>query len=380
MRLLNNVRIIAVEQYGAGPYGSMLLAELGAEVVKIEAPSMGGDISRKVGPHFLGENDSLFYQSFCRSKKSVSLELKTGEGRAAFEDLVKSADAVVNNLRGNQPEKLGLTYEDLKSVNPAIVCAHLSAYGRDNERADWPGYDYLMQAEAGFLSVTGEPDSPPTRFGLSMIDYMAGAQMALGCVSAILNAKQTGEGCDVDVCLFDIAIHQLSYPALWALNAGDVIGRHPRGAHPSLVPSQSVTTKDGWGFIMCQTDKFWLALCECIDRPELSQDERFETMAKRRENRDALTPILDQAFRERTASEWVPILAGKVPYAPVHDLKTALENPFVHDIGMIDEVDHPHTETGKLSMLASPIKVNGKRPAGRRAPSLGEHNEDILKA
>ena len=164
----------------------MLLAELGAEVVKIEAPSMGGDISRKVGPYFLGDQDSLFFQAFCRSKKSVSLELKTEEGRANFEDLVRSADAVINNLRGNQPEKLGLTYKALKDINPVIVCAHLSAYGRDNERATWPGYDYLMQAEAGFLSVTGEPDAPPTRFGLSMIDYMAGAQMALGCVSACL--------------------------------------------------------------------------------------------------------------------------------------------------------------------------------------------------
>ena len=245
MQPLDGVRIIAVEQYGAGPYGSMLMAELGAEIVKIEAPSMGGDVSRKVGPHFLGDEDSLFFQAFCRSKKSVALEIKTPEGRADFESLVEKADAVINNLRGEQPEKLKLTYDHLKALKPSIVCAHLSAYGRDNHRASWPGYDYLMQAEAGFLSVTGEPDAPPTRFGLSMVDYMAGAQMALGCVSAIMRARQTGEGCDIDVSLFDTAIHQLTYPALWALNGGHVVSRLPRGAHPSLSPSQAVKTKDG---------------------------------------------------------------------------------------------------------------------------------------
>ena len=379
MGLLKGVRIIAVEQYAAGPYGSLLLAELGAEVIKIEAPSLMGDFSRKVGPYFLGDEDSLFFQTFCRSKKSVALELKSDAGRASFEELVKSADAVVNNLRGNQPAKLRLTYDTLKNVNSAIVCAHLSAYGRDNERASWPGYDYLMQAEAGFLSVTGEPDGPPTRFGLSMIDYMAGTQMALGCVSAVLNAKQTGLGCDVDVSLFDTAVHQLTYPAVWALNGGEAIGRQPRGAHPSLVPSQLVTTKDGWGFLMCQTDKFWATLCEELGRQDLISDVRFETMDQRRDNRDELTPILDSEFQKFSASEWVLRFAGKIPFAPVNDLETALENPFVHDIGLVDEVDHPDAKNGRLRVLASPIKVNGKRPSGRRAPSLGEHTIKYLK-
>lgn len=379
MELLKGVRIVAVEQYAAGPYGSLLLAELGADVVKIEAPSMGGDISRRVGPHFIGDNDSLFFQAFCRSKKSVSLELKTKEGRAAFEDLVRSADAVTNNLRGVQPEKLRITYDALKEVKSSIVCAHLSAYGRDNERAAWPGYDYLMQAEAGFLSVTGEPDGPPTRFGLSMIDYMAGTQMALGCVSAILNAKRTGIGCDVDVSLFETAVHQLTYPAVWALNGGKAIGCQPRGAHPSLVPSQLVKTKGGWGFIMCQTEKFWIALCDELGRHDLKTDERFETMGKRLENRDELTPTLDSEFQKKSASEWVSQFAGKIPFAPVNDLKTALSNPFVHDIGMIDSVDHPDAKDGHLNVLASPIKVNGKRAMGRRAPNLGEHTDKYLK-
>ena len=157
MTLLTGVTVLSIEHYGAGPYGTQLLAELGAEVVKVENGATGGDYSRSVGPHKLGEGDSQFHQSFGRGKKSVDLDLKSGEGRARFERMVADADAVANNLRGDQPEKLKIRYADLAPIKPSIVCAHLSAYGRDNSRASWPGYDYLMQAECGFLSLTGEP-------------------------------------------------------------------------------------------------------------------------------------------------------------------------------------------------------------------------------
>ncbi|MFN3313468.1 MAG: CoA transferase, partial [Hyphomonas sp.] len=159
--LLEGIRILSVEQYGAGPYGTQLLADLGAEVIKIEDSARGGDVSRSVGPYFLGEGDSDFFQTFSKGKKSVSLDLKSKDGRALFDRLAATADAVANNLRGDQPAKLGLDYPALKSINSKIVCAHLSAYGRDNSRAGWPGYDYLMQAEAGFMMATGEPEGPP---------------------------------------------------------------------------------------------------------------------------------------------------------------------------------------------------------------------------
>ena len=380
LRLLEGVRILAVEQYGAGPYGSMLLAELGAEVIKIEAPSMGGDVSRGVGPYLLGEGDSQFYQTFSRAKKSVALEIKTPEGRADFERLVATADAVVNNLRGDQPAKLKIAYDDLKAIKPSIVCAHLSAYGRDNERAAWPGYDYLMQAEAGFMSLTGEPDAPPTRFGLSMVDFMTGAQMALGCVSAIMRARETGEGCDVDVSLFDVALHQLSYPAVWAMNGGREVGRLPRGAHPSIAPSQTVKTKDGWGLLMCQTPKFWEAFCKLAGCETLNEDERFSSIKARRENLEALTEEIDRVCQTKTTAAWTALLGGKVPFAPVYALKEALNNPYVRDVAMRDAVDHPDAEGGRLNMLALPIKVNGARAPGRRAPKLGEHTDDVLGA
>ena len=378
MRLLEGVRILAVEQYGAGPYGTMLLAELGAEVVKIEAPSMGGDVSRSVGPYYLGDGDSQFFQTFSRSKKSVALEIKTEEGRADFERLVREADAVVNNLRGDQPAKLRITYDELKAIKPSIVCAHLSAYGRDNERASWPGYDYLMQAEAGFMSVTGEPDAPPTRFGLSMVDFMTGAQVALGCVAAIMKARESGRGCDIDVSLFDAALHQLTYPGVWAMNGGDIVGRLPRGAHPAIAPSQTVKTKDGWGLLMCQTPKFWDIFCEIADCAHLDEDERFSSIPMRRKNLDALTIEIDRVMEGKTTDEWMKLLGGKVPFAPVYDLKQALENPYVREIKMRDSVEHPDAQGKSLNMLASPIKVNGVRSAAQRAPKLGEHTKELL--
>lgn len=376
--LLSGLRILAIEQYGAGPYGTMLLAELGAEVIKIEAPSMGGDVSRATGPYFLGDHDSQFFQTFSRGKKSVAIEIKTPEGRAQFEALVKTADAVANNLRGDQPAKMKITYQDLKTLNPKIVCAHLSAYGRDNERAAWPGYDYLMQAEAGFLSMTGEPDGPPVRFGLSMVDFMTGAMMATGLLAAVLKARQSGEGCDVDAALFDTALHQLSYPATWYLNEGVKTARLPRGAHPSIAPSQLFQTQDGWLMLMCQTPKFWEIFCDRVGRPDLKADDRFVDVRARRENLFELTRMIDSILHQHTTQHWMTVLGGEVPAAPVYDIAQALDNPFAHAIGMIDRVDHPNTDQG-LAMLALPLKVNGERPKGARAPKLGEHTKDILE-
>jgi crotonobetainyl-CoA:carnitine CoA-transferase CaiB-like acyl-CoA transferase len=370
--LLSGLRVLTIEQYGAGPYGTMLLAELGAEVVKIEAPSMGGDVSRTTGPYFLGDQDSQFFQTFSRGKSSLALELKTEEGRARFEALVREADVVANNLRGDQPEKLRLTYPHLKALNPKIVCAHLSAYGRDNERASWPGYDYLMQAEAGFLMMSGEPDGPPVRCGLSIVDFHTGSQLAVAILAGVFSAQRTGQGSDVDVALFDTALHQLSYPATWYLNEGVQTGRLPRGAHPSIAPSQLFKTQDGWLMLMCQTPKFWELFCERLGQEVLKTDPRFAGVRERRANLTALTKTLDALLTTQPTAHWLQLLGGHVPVAPVYDIAQALDNPFVATIGMTDAVDHPDAKDGRLRMLASPIKVNGKRPLGSRAPKLGE--------
>ncbi len=373
---LDGVRILSVEQYGAGPYGTMLLAQLGAEVIKIEDAARGGDVSRSVGPYLLGEGDSDFFQTFSYGKKSISLDLKSADGRAAFERLVTECDAVANNLRGDQPGKMGLTYDVLKRVNPKIVCAHLSAYGRHNPRADWPGYDYLMQAEGGFMLLTGEPGGPPVRCGLSIVDFHTGSQMAAGLLAGIIGAMRTGEGCDIDVCLFDTALHQLSYPATWYLNRGHEIERLPRGAHPSISPSQLVRTADGWGMLMCQTPKFWDLWCEVAGAAHLASDPRFSEPDARRRNLADLTDAVDAVMIRHTTADWSARLAGKVPFAPVLSLADALDNPYVAETGMTTRIEHPASEEGHRA-LASPFRVNGDRPDLTRAPGLGEHNGEF---
>lgn len=374
---LDGVTILAVEQYGAGPFGSMLLGDLGAEVVKIENPAEGGDISRAVGPHFHAAGDSHFYQAFNRNKRSIAIDLKQAEGQAVFRSLVAHADAVYDNLRGDLPAKLRLTYADLAAANPAIVCAHLSAYGRGNVRESWPGYDFLMQAETGYLMLSGEPDGPPARCGVSIIDMMTGAMAALALVSALVGARATGRGRDVDVNLFDTALHNLTYQAAWHLGAGDNPVRQKRGAHLSLSPSQLYRTRDGWIFLMCQKEKFFRLLCERIGRPDLAADARFESFAARLAHRDALTEELDRALMARDTAAWMEVLGGSVPAAPVLDVRQALANPFVRERGGVTEFER--AEGGApVTMLASPLRFGDAEPPKRAAPTLGADTADVL--
>ena len=377
-RPLEGVRVLTVEHYGAGPYATLLMSELGAEVIKIEAPSMGGDASRTTGPFMLGENDSQYFQTFSRGKKSVAIELKTAQGRADFERLVASAEAVVNNLRGDQPARLGLAYEALKAINPAIVCGHLSAYGRGNSREGWPGYDYPMQAECGLMSLTGEPDGPPARMGVSIIDFMSGTTFAFGVVSAILSARSTGEGCDVDVSLFDVALHQLSYPAVWAMNERHPTERMPNGAHPSLAPVQRVKTADGYGQLMCMNEKFWTELCVLIARPDLAADPRFAKNQGRVRHRATLVPLLEAIFKTRTKHDWLAALeAAKVPCGAINNLAEVFADPQVLARGMVHTWQHPLG--GAVQLVASPIKMSlTPVRTDLPPPTLGQHTREVL--
>ena len=371
---LAGTRILSLEQYGAGPYGTMFLAQLGAEVIKIEPPK-GGDSSRATGPFFLGEDDSLFYQTFNLNKRSLTLDLKSAAGQDILHRLVKTADAMTNNARGDQPAVLGIDYPSLAPVNPAIVCVHASAYGRNNPRAAWPGYDYLMQAEAGFLSVTGEPDAPPTRFGLSMVDFITGTMLATATLAAIIDARTTGKGRDMDVSLLDAALHQTSYPALWYLNQGHDIGRTSRSAHPSVVPSQLIRSQDGWVFVMAQLPKFWARFADEIGLGALKDDPRFRTNADRHAHRDALVALIEAVTMTQPTAHWVELLGGKVPVAAVNDLGQALDSDWMAANGMVTEVAH---HAGPLRILANPILVDGERLPNRAAPALGADTADLL--
>ena len=379
---LTGTRILSLEQYGAGPYGTMFLAQLGAEVIKIEPPK-GGDSARATGPHFLGPDDSLFYQSFNLNKRSLTLDLKSENGQQILHKLVKTAAAMTNNARGDQPAILGIDYAALSPSNPAIVCVHASAYGRDtaafghaNPRASWPGYDYLMQAEAGFLSVTGEPDAPPTRFGLSMVDYITGTMLSTATLAGILDARTTGKGRDLDVSLLDAALHQTSYPAFWYLNQGHDIGRTARSAHPSVVPSQLIKSADGWLFVMAQLPKFWERLADELGLSALKDDPRFRTNPDRHANREALIALIEAVTTTRPTAHWVAHLGGKVPVAAVNNLGQALDSEWMTANGMIGEIPHP---TGPMRALANPILVDGERLPNRAAPALGADTLSLLE-
>ena len=378
MKPLTGVRILSVEQFGAAPYGSMFLADLGAEVIKVENLAIGGDPARKTGPYLLGEGDSEYFQTWNMNKKSIALDLRTPEGKAALERLIMESEVVLNNLRGDLSAKMGLDYKTLSKLKPSIVCVHLSAYGRDNERASWPGYDYLMQAEAGLMHLTGEPDSPPTRIGApSMIDHTTGLTAMVGLLSALIQARATGKGCDVDTCLFDVALHQLGYAAIWYLNEGHTPERQTRSAHFSVAPVQTFPTSDGWIFVMCLTDKFWNALLGVLKRPDLGTDPRFSDQAARAGNRDDLTAALDLEFRKHSSKHWISVLAGILPVAPVYSLEEALESPFLKTSQMINAVPHPARPN--MRVLSNPIKINGKRLSQQVCSPMGADTDAYVE-
>jgi crotonobetainyl-CoA:carnitine CoA-transferase CaiB-like acyl-CoA transferase len=373
---LEGLRVLAVSQFGAGPFGTTVLADLGAEVIKIEDPRVGGDVARYVPP-FASGGDSLYFQSFNRGKKSLTLDLHHPAGREVLHDLVRVSHAVYNNVRGDQPEKLGLTYTSLGAVNRAIVCCSLSGFGRTGPRAADPGYDYLIQGYAGYMAITGEPDGPPEKCGVSVIDFAGGYASVLGLMIGLWDAQRTGVGRDVDVSLLDTAVSMLSYFATWTLNRDWTPARVEDSGHQTLVPSQNFRTRDGWVVIFCAKEKFWHALADDLDLAHLTTDPRFATFADRLAHKTELLDLLRPRFLTRTTREWLERLRGRVPCAPVNSVREALDDEQVRARGMILELDHP--EFGRLRQVASPIRTDGVVARPAPAPRLGEHTETLLR-
>ncbi len=378
---LADVRVVAVEQYGAGPWGTLQLADLGAEIVKIEDPAVHGDVGRYVPPFAEGE-DSLFFETFNRGKLSVSLDLRHPQARAVFEDIVRVCDGVYSNLRGDQPEKLGLTYEQLKHVKPEIVCCSLSGFGMTGPRASEGGYDYMMQGLAGWQMLTGEPGGPPTKSGLSLVDLSGGYASAIALLSGIWRARRDGVGCDCDVSLFETALHELMYIGPWAATHGYVPPRRRNSAHPSIVPFQNFATADGWIVVGGVKQDAWERLLDVIGRPELNDDERFATRAGRDEHRDALLPILDEAFLARTTDEWLDaLLAARVPASRINTVEEALVDP--QTVAREDVVEYDHPALGPVRSIRTPLRLSAgdesleREPA--RAPHRGEHTRSVLE-
>ena len=374
---LSGLRIVAVEQFGAGPFATLQLADLGADVIRLEDPHTGGDVSRYVGPGQRG-TDSLYFESFNRGKRSLVLDLKQPAGQEVLRRLVRDAHAVCANLRGDVVTQLGLTYEVLGQVNPAIVCLSLSAYGREGRRGAEPGYDPLIQAEAGWAALTGDPDGPPVKSGLSLADYVGGMMAALALVAAVLDARRTGQGRDVDVSLYDAALAMHSYRATWYLSAGVAGERTPASGHPSIVPFQFFATADGHLAVACAKEKFYRALVEALGMPELAADPRFASFEARRRNREALLPLPEARLQTHPTEHWIGLLRGRVPVAPVRTMGAALDRQELAERGML--ATYRQAELGEVATVGLPIKMTGYLPSYRPAPLLNGDRAEILAA
>lgn len=373
---LAGLKVIAVEQFGAGPYGSLYLADMGADIIKVEDISAGGDVGRTVPP-FTGTQTSLYFEAFNRGKRSISLDLKSVAGQEVLRRLVASADAVYSNLRGDIPKTLGLTYGQLSKINPKLVCVALTGYGRTGDKARLPAYDALIQAEAGWAAVTGSPADPPTKTGLSLADYIGGITAALGLLARVLQARETGVGGDVDVDLYRSALSMYAYQGTWTITAAHDAPRQEMSAHPSIAPFQFFVTADGHIAVACAKEKFFVDLCELLGMPELSsKDNKFGGFAQRLANKPELLSILAETFSSKPTSHWVKLLTGVVPVAPVRSHLEALDPEELAELGILARYETQ--EFGTIGSVGLPIQLSGYVPEYRPAPALGEHLQEVL--
>lgn len=375
-KTLEDVRVIALEQYGAGPFGTLHLADLGAEIIKIEDPTTKGDVSRYIPP-FQEDTNSLFFETFNRNKKSISLDIKTPKGREVFHDLVKVSDVVFSNFRGDVPEKLNLTYEHLGKINKSIVCVSLSSFGMTGSRKNQPGYDYIMQAISGWMDLTGDPEGPPTKSGLSLVDYSGGLAAAISILAGLHSAKLNGKGMDCDLSLFDTAISMLTYPATWMLTKNHVTQRTKDSSHPSVVPFQIFKTSNGWISVVCAKEKFWKLLTDELQDSRL-EDSDFEDFESRYNNKEILTGILSEIFIQESSEHWdARLQKKKIPCAIVNSLEEALDDIQVKDRNMIVETEHPIF--GSVKGVRTSTHVGDSRNHDhKRAPFLNENIDYVL--
>lgn len=376
--LLAGVRVLDLSRMLAGPYGSMLLADLGAEVIKIEEPR-GGDPMRAMGPPFLGpDRESAYFLSINRNKKSVALDLETPEGQAVFHDLCRVSDVVWENFRPGVMARLGCAPETLRQLNPRLVVCSISAFGQEGPYREWPAFDLALQAMGGAMSLTGEAGRPPARMGLPMGDLAGGMFGALAVASALFRRAETGEGTHFDLSLLDCQVSLLTYIAQYFWADGRVPGRVGSG-HASVVPYQALPTQDGHVVVAVFAEKFWAGFCRAIERPELAADPRFDSNVKRVERRQELVPVLESLFPARTTAEWLASLQREgVPAAPISTVDQVVSDPQVLQRQMVVSLEHP--TLGTLSTVGTPIKAAGAPVFGPAPPpALGEHTEPVLR-
>jgi formyl-CoA transferase len=373
---LSGVRVLDLSRVLAGPFCTMLLGDLGAEVIKVERPG-GGDDTREWGPPFAA-GESAYYLCVNRNKKSVALDLKSPKGIAAVRALSARSDVVLENFRVGVADKLGLGYEALAQGNPGLVYCSITGYGQAGPYRDLPGYDFILQAMSGLMSVTGEPGGEPMKLGVATVDLTAGMYAAVAILAALRSRDATGRGQRIDLALMDSALSWLANVGGNYLVSGDVPGRFGN-AHATIVPYQVFRSKDGHLAVGIGNDRQYRTFCEIAGAPELSSDERFSTNPARVRNREALVPLLERVFAKRPTAEWIEDLwSGGIPAGPINTVDRALEDPNTAARGMV--VEMPHPTAGSVRLVGSPMKFSATPVEYRQAPPLlGEHTEEVLR-
>jgi formyl-CoA transferase/CoA:oxalate CoA-transferase len=372
---LGGVRVLDLSRILSGPFATMILADLGADVIKVENTGAGDD-TRGWGPPFQGD-DAAYFLSVNRNKRALSLDLKSGKGREIAQRLADDADIVVENFRPGVADRLGLGYAELSARNPGLIYASVSGYGQTGPYAQKAGYDAIAQALSGIMSITGQPEGEPVRAGTSIADLGAGMWSVIGILSALHARQETGRGQRVDVSLLDGQISWLTYVAGGYFATGDVPRRYG-SAHPTIVPYQALRVADGHLMCAVGNDGLWRRFTSAIGRPELAGDPRFLTNSDRVVHRDTLIPLLEEHLGTRPGAEWAELLdAAGVPSGPINTVDAALAHPQVVARDMVAEVDHP--VAGPLKVLGSPVKMSEQPPSVRTAPpTLGQHTDEVL--
>jgi len=375
--LLKDVRVIDLSRVLAGPYCTMMLGDLGAEIIKIEAPVRGDD-TRHWGPPFAEGGESAYFLSTNRNKRSITLNLKSPNGMEVLKDLIRTGDVLIDNFKKGTLEKFGLDYEALQELRPGLIYCTITGFGYTGPYSDRPGYDFIIQAMGGLMSLNGPKDGEPFRVGIAIADILTGIYAGNAILASLFARERTGEGQRIDMALLDSQVASLSHVASNYL----ITGERPKrfgNEHPTISPYQVFKASDKYFAIGTGNDLQWVKFCKAIGREEWIEDERFATNPKRVENRDRLTPLLQPIFETKTAAEWIE-MGDQIglPAAQINAVDEVFADPQVIARDSVNEVDHP--TAGRIKIAASPLKIPTNPTSVRYPPPLlGEHNEEILR-
>jgi crotonobetainyl-CoA:carnitine CoA-transferase CaiB-like acyl-CoA transferase len=373
---LDGIRILDMTRVLAGPYATMILGDLGADVIKVEAPG-GSDDTRFWGPPFQN-GMSAYYTAINRNKRSITVNLKTEEGRKIIRRLAKTADVLIHNFKTGTMEKFGLGYDDLSLLNPRLIYCSITGFGETGPYSRLPGYDYIIQAMSGWMSINGTPSSGPLKVGVAIADVFTGLYAAIATQAALLAREKTGRGQKIDLSLFDSAISALVNVAANYLMSGDI--PEPLGnEHPNIVPYSTYEASDGPIVIAVGNDRQFQAFCELLSDPTIGTDPRFQTNSSRVAHREELNRRINEEVKKRTRAEWQRLLAEKgIPCGPVQNLEQLFQHPQTLARNMV--ITMHHDKIGPLKLVGSPIQLSDTKVSYRLPPPLaGEHNDEIIK-